>query len=267
MPRAAVLGSPIAHSKSPLLHLAAYRALDLPWGYDRHQVGEQELAAFLSEHDGEYAGLSLTMPLKAEAFTLAEECDEAAKVTRAVNTLVFGERLRGFNTDVPGFRAALHAVEVRIGEEATILGTGATARSAAYALTLEGVRAIHVVGRRPAALVEFAQWLEPLGVEARTHAWQDLPTGTSVTISTTAAGATDARTVPANPGLLFEVVYAPWPTDYAARWQAAGGAVLSGLDLLVQQAAEQVLLMTRLDARNRGAIVTAMYDALRSASA
>lgn len=263
MPRAAVLGSPIAHSKSPLLHMAAYRALGLPWTYDRHEVDEQGLVPFLAEHGGEYAGLSLTMPLKAKACELAEVLDDAARATNAVNTLVFGEHLRGSNTDVVGFREALRAAHVPPAAEATVLGTGATARSAAYALLMDGVETLHVVGRRPAALQAFEQWLAAFPVEVRRYDWSEPVPSVPITISTTTAGATDERVVPAGPGLLFDVVYAPWPTRYAEAWQAAGGQLLSGLDLLVQQAAEQVLLMTRVDAGNRGAIVTAMYDALR----
>ena len=83
MPKAAVLGSPIAHSKSPLLHAAAYRALDLSWTYDRHEVMADGLVGFLAEHAGEYRGLSLTMPLKERAFELADEVDEAAQIGRA----------------------------------------------------------------------------------------------------------------------------------------------------------------------------------------
>ena len=72
MPKAAVLGSPVAHSKSPLLHMAAYRALGLPWTYERHEIDDAGLVAFLAEHAGEFRGLSLTMPLKPRAFALAE---------------------------------------------------------------------------------------------------------------------------------------------------------------------------------------------------
>ena len=264
MPKAAVLGFPIGHSKSPLLHAAAYRALDLPWTYERHEVDELLFPDFLQRHAHEFNGLSLTMPLKRIGFDVAEVRDLAATATRAVNTLVFGDQLRGFNTDVVGFREALRSAEADSGTVATVLGTGATAQSAAYALMLEGVRELHVAGRRPDALAVMSRWLSDLGVVMHGHAWGSPLPHTAVTISAVVAGATDDLIPPEQPGLLFDCIYAPWPTVLASAWGARGGAVLSGTDLLVQQAAEQVLLMTHVHADNRGAIVTAMYAALRA---
>jgi len=264
MPKAAVLGSPIAHSKSPLLHAAAYRALGLPWTYERHQVEEHELVSFLAEHAGEFRGLSLTMPLKRAAFSLAEERDDAALATGAVNTLVFGDRLRGHNTDVVGFREGLRAAGVEPGVSTTVIGTGATAQSAAYAMVLDGVTELHLVGRRPAAVEEMRRWLAGFGVTGLAHNWNEPLPHTGVTIATVVAGATDDLVPPEAPGLLFDVIYAPWPTALASSWTEAGGRVLGGADLLVHQAAEQLLLMTRLHGDNRGAIVTAMYEALRN---
>lgn len=263
MPKAAVLGSPIAHSKSPLLHAAAYRALDLPWSYERHEVDEAGFAAFLAERAGEFRGLSLTMPLKRVAYAAAQRHDEAARATGAVNTLVFGDELRGYNTDVVGFREALRAADVAPGVPATIIGTGATAQSAAYAMVLDGVAELHIVGRRPAALNDMATWLLGHGVSATTHLWSEPLPSTPVTIATVVSGATDDLVPPTDPGLLFDSIYAPWPTVLASAWTSAGAPVLSGTDLLVQQAAQQVLLMTHVHADNRGAIVTAMYEALR----
>ena len=264
MPKAAVLGSPIGHSKSPLLHAAAYRALDLPWTYERHEVDEQSFPSFLQQHADEFNGLSLTMPLKRMGFSIAEVHDLAATATGAVNTLVFGDQLRGYNTDVVGFREALHSADTDCGTVATVLGTGATAQSAAYALMLEGVTELHVAGRRPEALELMSRWLSHLGVVMHGHAWGSPLPYTAVTVSAVVAGATDALVPPEQPGLLFDCIYAPWPTTLATAWDSRGGAVLSGTDLLVQQAAEQVLLMTHVHVDNRGAIVKAMYAALRA---
>lgn len=262
MPKAAVLGSPIAHSKSPLLHTAAYRALDLPWTYERHQVDEQGFPAFMAEQGGAFLGLSCTMPLKRVAFEAAEVRDPAAIATGAVNTLVRGDRLHGYNTDVVGFRAALRHHDSEPGLPTTILGTGATAQSAAYAMVLDGVTELHLVGRRPAALTAMASWLAGLGVDARVHLWDEPLPSTPVTIAAVVAGAADGLVPPDGGGLLFDAIYAPWPTGLAARWMTTGAPVLSGTDLLVHQAAEQVLLMTRVHPDNRDAIVAAMYEAL-----
>lgn len=264
MPKAAVLGSPIAHSKSPLLHTAAYRMLGLAWTYERHDVDEAGFAPFLAAHAGEFRGLSLTMPLKGLGFERSETLDDNAMATGAVNTLVFGDTLQGYNTDVVGFIEALDAAGADVGDAACVIGTGATSRSAAFALARLGVRTIHLVGRRRAAVDAMVVWLAAFDVVGVPHAWDAPALEVPVTIATTVAGATDTRPIPENPGLLFDCIYAPWPTDFAARWSEAGGRVLGGLDLLVHQAAEQVILMTRVHPDNRLAIVRAMEDALRS---
>lgn len=260
--KAAVLGSPIQHSKSPLLHMAAYAALGLPWAYDRHDVDASRLPAFLDEHHGEYRGLSLTMPLKDVAFELADVHDAASLATRACNTLLCDDALSGFNTDVVGFMNALRYRGVNSLQSATILGTGATARSAAVALLRMEVPQLTVIGRRAEAGIDFASWYSELGGRIAPRLWDEPLSVVDLTISTTPAGATDARPVPSPPGILFDVVYAPWPTPYAARWAAAGGTVMSGLDLLVHQAAEQVILMTGVASSQRDRIVDAMYQAL-----
>ena len=260
--KAAVLGSPIAHSKSPLLHMAAYAALGLPWTYDRHDVDATHLPEFLREHRDEYRGLSLTMPLKDVAFDCADIHDATSAATRACNTLVFNDSIHGFNTDVPGFIEALRYRGATDIGSASILGTGATARSAAVALLRMGIRDLAVVGRRPEAGIDFAAWFAALGGRIAPHRWDEPAVNVDLTISTTPAGATDARAVPPSPGILFDVVYAPWPTQYAGNWMAAGGTTISGLDLLVHQAAEQVVLMTGVAASQRQRIVEAMYEAL-----
>ena len=260
--KAAVLGAPISHSKSPLLHIAAYAALDLDWTYDRHEVDAPGLAGFLRVHRHEYRGLSLTMPLKDVAFEIAEEHDADARATAACNTLVLDGAIKGYNTDVVGFIEALQYRHVTNVKSVVILGTGATARSAAVAMLRADAPELTVVGRRPEACIEFAAWFAGLGGRIAPATWDESPRDADVTISTTPAGATDLRAVPARPGILFDVVYSPWPTGYAARWESAGGTTISGLDLLVHQAAQQVLIMTGVDERERGRVVDAMYGAL-----
>lgn len=265
--KAAVLGSPIAHSQSPALHQAAYRALGLDWTYERHEVASGALRAFLAEREGEFAGVSLTMPLKDDAFEIAEVHDDASIATKASNTLVFRDRWFGYNTDVTGFIEALRYRGIALPGSVTVLGTGATARSAAFAMHSIGVGAIRIVGRRPAALDAFRAWFATCGGTAIPIAWDAPLDATDLTISTTTAGATDQRALPATCATLFDVIYAPWPTEYAARWEAAGGTVLGGLDLLVHQAAEQVLLMTGVPVELRSRIVEAMYAAVAASGA
>jgi shikimate dehydrogenase len=263
--RAAVLGSPVAHSLSPVLHRAAYAHLGLRWRYDAIECDASQLPGFVASLTGEWAGLSLTMPLKTAALDLADELDGPAVAARSVNTLVLREgRLLGANTDVPGMVAALawtDAADLAAGssagapaerESAAVLGSGASARSAAVALASAGWRHLHVVARRPDATGDVVAAGESQGADVRVHPWADgaglltLP----LVVSTVPRGAADALAgaVPAQPGVLFDIVYDPWPTPLAAAWRGAGGAVVGGLDLLVHQAAGQVRLMTGSEA-------------------
>ncbi|MEU1851742.1 shikimate dehydrogenase [Streptomyces sp. NPDC019990] len=244
--RAAVLGSPIAHSLSPTLHTAAYRALGLTgWSYDRFEVDEEALPGFLSGLGPEWAGLSLTMPLKRAVIPLLDEVTGTAASVEAVNTVVFQPdgRLVGDNTDIPGLVAALCERGVEKVENAAILGAGATASSALAALAriCTGEVAVYVRSERRAA--EMRQWGERLGVRVRPAEWADAARAfeAPLVVSTTPAGGTDvlATQVPAQVGTLFDVLYEPWPTPLAAAWEERGGKVLSGLDLLVHQAVFQ----------------------------
>jgi hypothetical protein len=103
-----VLGRPIAHSLSPSLHRAAYAALGLDWRYDAVDVGEPELPGFLDALGSEWAGLSLTMPLKTAVLPLLDEVSALARDVAAANTVLLRDgRRHGDNTDVPGIVAAL----------------------------------------------------------------------------------------------------------------------------------------------------------------
>ncbi|KUO18581.1 shikimate dehydrogenase [Streptomyces dysideae] len=249
--RAAVLGSPIAHSLSPVLHRAAYEQLGLTgWSYDRFEVDEAALPGFMKELGPEWAGLSLTMPLKRAVIPLLDEISETAASVETVNTVVFTEdgRRAGDNTDIPGMVAALRERGIEQVDSAAILGAGATASSALAALARICTGEIVVYVRSEARAAEMRQWGERLDVEVRTADWADAAQAlrAPLVIATTPAGTTDALSsaVPERPATLFDVLYDPWPTELAARWSAYGGAVVSGLDLLVHQAVLQVEQMT-----------------------
>lgn len=249
--RAAVLGSPIAHSLSPVLHRAAYGELGLAdWTYDLFDVDEAALPGFLEGLGPEWAGLSLTMPLKRAVIPLLDGISETAASVEAVNTVVFTDdgRRVGDNTDVPGMVAALRERGIEQVESAAILGAGATASSALAALARICTGEVVAYVRSQARAAEMRQWGERLDVEVRTEDWADAEQALSapLVIATTPAGATDALSaaVPERPATLFDVLYDPWPTALAARWSMYGGAVVSGLDLLVHQAVLQVEQMT-----------------------
>ncbi|KAA6216666.1 shikimate dehydrogenase [Streptomyces filamentosus] len=248
---AAVLGSPIAHSLSPVLHRAAYAELGLDdWSYERFEVDEEALPGFVAGLDGSWAGLSLTMPLKRAIIPLLDEVSETAAAVEAVNTVVFREdgRRVGDNTDIPGMIAALRERGVEEVESAAILGAGATASSALAALARVCTGRVTAYVRSEARAAEMRGWGDRLGVDVRIAAWDDAAEALTepLVIATTPAGTTDALAdaVPERPGTLFDVLYDPWPTALAAAWSDRGGRVIGGLDLLVHQAVLQVEQMT-----------------------
>lgn len=249
--RAAVLGSPIAHSLSPVLHRAAYAELGLDdWSYDRFEVDEAALPGFVGELDDSWAGLSLTMPLKRAIIPLLDEVSDTAASVEAVNTVVFREdgRRVGDNTDIPGMIAALRERGVEKVESAAILGAGATASSALAALARVCAGPVTAYVRSEARAEEMRGWGERLGVDVRTADWESAAEAFAapLVIATTPAGTTNAlaAAVPDAVGTLFDVLYDPWPTALAAAWSDRGGKVVGGLDLLVHQAVLQVEQMT-----------------------
>ncbi len=248
--RAGVLGSPIAHSLSPALHRAAYAALGLTgWEYDAYEVDEAALPGFLDRLGPQWAGLSLTMPLKRAVIPLVDEVTELARAVQAVNTVVFRDGRRyGDNTDVPGMVNALRERGVEKVASAAILGGGATAASALAALEQICPGEVTAYVRNPARAGELRQIADRLGRPVRVAPWDRAAEACTaeLVVATTPAGAADAlaAAVPDRPGALFDVVYHPWPTPLAAAWQERGGLVVGGLDLLVHQAVLQVEQMT-----------------------
>ncbi|MFH8580043.1 shikimate dehydrogenase [Streptomyces zaomyceticus] len=249
--RAAVLGSPIAHSLSPVLHRAAYAELGLDdWSYDRFEIDEAGLPGFVGGLDDSWAGLSLTMPLKRAIIPLLDGISDTAASVEAVNTVVLREdgRLFGDNTDIPGMTAALRERGVEKVESAAVLGAGATASSALAALARICAGPVTAYVRSEARAEEMRGWGERLGVDVRTAAWDDAAEAFAapLVVATTPAGTTNelASAVPDTVGTLFDVLYDPWPTALAAAWADRGGKVVGGLDLLVHQAVLQVEQMT-----------------------
>ncbi|MDO5053227.1 MAG: shikimate dehydrogenase, partial [Pseudoclavibacter sp.] len=167
--RLAVLGDPVGHSRSPALHAAAYAALGLPWRYGRHRVERSGLSGFLAGRGPGWRGLSVTMPLKAEALRAADRTDGLARLTGAVNTLVFDgpepdARISGWNTDVEGVRRALAGADA---SSTDLLGAGSTAASIVAALAEEGCRRLRVVVREPARAAAVLELAERTGMRAR----------------------------------------------------------------------------------------------------
>ncbi|MCW0211913.1 MAG: shikimate dehydrogenase [Pseudonocardia sp.] len=269
--RAAVLGSPIAHSLSPVLHGAAYAALGLHgWSYDAHEVDEAGLPAFVDALGPEWAGLSLTMPLKRVALEVADRVSPLAEATGAANTMVLTADGRFVeNTDVTGIVASLRGAGVERAGSAVVLGAGGTAQAALAALRELGARTPTVLVRDAGRARELRDAAERLEVSPVVEAVLGDPpraaeflTGADVVVSTLPGGAADelggARWRPST--TVLDVVYAPWPTAFAAGAALAGCRIVSGLDMLLHQAVAQVELMT-----GRPGPVEAMRTALDDA--
>lgn len=244
--RLAVWGDPIAHSRSPQLHAAAYDLLGWDWTYGRRQVAASALPGALAALDGTWRGLSLTYPLKSAAFAAARTRDRRAELTGAVNTLLLGaDGPSGFNTDVGGIVRALAEKGITRLEEARIVGAGATATSALVALAELGAERVEVLARRPEAAAPLVRLGERLGIAVVAA---PLPSSAvsavPLTIATLPGDATlpdaAARALAGSGGTLLDVVYGTWPTRLAAVWQDAGETALSGLGMLLHQALLQI---------------------------
>jgi len=244
--RLEVWGDPVAHSRSPQLHAAAYGVLGLDWTYERRQVSEAAFAGELAGLSARWRGLSLTMPLKSVAFAAAARRDRRSELTGAVNTLLLdAEGPRGFNTDVGGIVRALQEESIDGLEHARIIGAGATAMSALAALGELGARRVEVVARRPAAVGPLTELGATLGIDVVGSGFDTLSRApVPVSIATlpgdapVAEAAADA--LAQDGGLLLDVVYGHWPTSLATAWERSGQHAVSGLGMLLHQALLQV---------------------------
>jgi len=256
-----VLGSPVSHSLSPVLHAAAYAALGLTWWqYEPIECDEASLPGLLDRCGPDWAGLSLTMPLKRTVLPLLDRIEPLVTEVGAANTVVFAAAQRlGYNTDVPGMVRALAEHGVEPGQAAAgsgwagralILGGGATACAALAALRDLGERSVTAAVRDPARAGDLLAAADRLGLAVALRPLEPSSlAGARLIISTVPAGAADfaarifAQLAPV-PRLVFDVVYHPWPTALAAAAGKAGATVVGGFDLLLHQAALQVELMT-----------------------
>ncbi|MCE0488357.1 shikimate dehydrogenase [Ornithinimicrobium sediminis] len=248
--RAGVVGSPVDHSLSPVLHRAAYQALGLRgWTYERAEVRAGELTAYVSTRSRDWVGLSVTMPGKEEALALADEAGEEAELVGAANTLLRTEGgWRAENTDVVGLETALREAGAPIGVPALVVGSGATARSALVALGRLGATEV-TLQVRARAREETLRLGSVLGMSLRVVTdgegiGQEPRQG--VLVSTVPPGGrTSALPDRDLSGVVaLDVRYDPWPTAWATGLAARGAHVVDGLTMLLHQAARQVELMT-----------------------
>lgn len=254
--RLAVVGSPIAHSLSPDIHLAAYEALGLDWSYERIEVQERELEAFLEEQGRGFRGLSVTAPLKSELVRLAGSADRVATLTASANTAIglAAGTPQVFNTDVAGIVHAFAHHGVTKAEHAVLLGGGATAASALLALADLGVETVDVRLRnvrkagplitlgREVGLMVLVDDLNPNFAEVRVDR-------ADVLVSTLPSGVLDpfVREYADRAPVALDVAYDPWPSVFASELSVNGGVAIPGAEMLLQQAVIQVRIFVNGD--------------------
>lgn len=262
VPWAAVIGSPIAHSLSPVIHRAAWERLGLAgdWEYRSAEVDRGGLGAFIAGLDPQCRGLSVTMPCKQAVMPLMDVVDPLAAAVGAVNTVVPGAGvLTGFNTDVHGITTAIAEARAARGlgpaRSACVLGARATASSALAALGALGVTRTTVVARRfsgPGSVVAAAARMG-VGIDQvliRDTARAGAALAADIVVSTLPAGAADPLAALVRPGghqCLLDVVYAPRDTALRRAFEAGGAVIAEGTEMLIHQGAQQVRLMTGRD--------------------
>ncbi|GAA2537832.1 shikimate dehydrogenase [Winogradskya consettensis] len=268
--RAAVCGKPIGHSLSPVIHAAGFAAAGLlNWSYTTIECAEAELPDLVAGLGPEWAGLSLTMPLKEAALALAQEASPVAIASGAANTLVRRDDGTWYadNTDVAGMVRVLRDAGLKNNPRVTVLGGGGTARAALAAAAEFGADEVTLVTRRAEARDELMPAAETLGLKLLGSSWADAPGAfdADAVISTVPKGAADTlvtRVTWRPRAVLFDAIYDPWPTPLAAAARAHGVRVVSGLDLLLAQALGQFEQFTGV----RPAPERAMREALTAAA-
>ncbi|HAY42656.1 MAG TPA: shikimate dehydrogenase [Micrococcaceae bacterium] len=270
MMRAAVLGQPISHSKSPILHRAAYALLGADIAYEAIELAPAQAGEFAQGLRGnQWAGCSVTMPLKDVFVPLMDEVSDRVARLGALNTIVVSRdgRLFGENTDVAGIVRALADAGVAHSSQATILGAGNTALAAIEAAAELGTAELKLVVRDASRAGRAHALAQVLGMRVELVEVTQLAergiTGDPLVISTLPPRAADSWVAPlgAGHGVLLDVAYDPWPSELAGNW---AGTVISGLHMLVHQAVEQARLFSAVpfDEPTRQNVTNAMYHSL-----
>jgi shikimate dehydrogenase len=263
MPRLGVLGHPVAHSRSPAMHEAAFAALGMEdWSYQRLPVPPELLAETVRGLPAVgFAGANVTIPHKEAALALADEASDEARAIGAANTLTFGPggRIRADNTDAPGIIAALPWA-VR-GRTALVLGAGGSARAAVWALIDAGAAEVRVWNRTRERAAALARELGGQVVTAADPA--------DLLVNCTSVGLTDeGPAIKIGPldadavtrySCVMDLVYGSTDTALAATARSLGVPVIDGLEVLVRQGALSFERWT-----GRAAPLDAMRSALRA---
>lgn len=272
----AVLGHPIEHSKSPTIHLAAYRVLGEDWSYGRAEVTKGFLRTFINGLDDRWNGFSVTMPLKEEATKFADELDEFATQTGATNTLYLNEagKWLGYNTDVFGIYKAVSERKQTPIKSSLVIGSGATATSAIAAIAkLAPGSKVKIHARNATTRKSLLSFAKLLGLKtSRVWGLSSTLASSDLVISTVPAHAMDSKAQELESvslwrprGLLLDVAYSPWPSKMAALWSDRGGEVSSGLEMLIWQAIAQIRIFRTGNPSTELPNEIAVLEAMRNA--
>ena len=248
MKRAFVIGHPIKHSRSPLIHGTWISAYGIDGSYEAIDVARADLPAFVQRlRDGEFAGGNVTIPHKEAVFALCDSVDPLAEKIGAVNTLVGqpGGKVRGFNTDFMGFLGNLdqNAPGWSDGlETAIVLGAGGAARAVLVALQHRGVKTVHILNRTADKAEALARDLGGPFVPGRLDDYMRLAPTAGLLVNTTSIGMHDTRfenlplDVLPHTALVTDIVYVPLRTSLLLDAQAIGLRTVDGLGMLLHQA-------------------------------
>lgn len=248
--RGSVIGSPVEHSLSPLLHREAFAFLGIDGSYQRTLVESGALSTFFSNQSENFDYLSITMPLKEEALNLPVTIDALSNRIQSANTLYRRNDLWHLtSTDGEGFVQALaHKGHTQF-QSVLVLGAGGTARAVVGALDALSSK-ITVMGRTSSRREVLESSIR--NSEFIYERWSDTPAlkKFDLVVNTTPAGAADliADGLPSHISTpYFDVIYKPWPTVLASRWKDNGGEVISGIEMLLYQGIAQIQLALNQD--------------------
>jgi shikimate dehydrogenase len=244
--RACVIGDPVAHSRSPLIHNHWLKLHGIDGAYDRTRVSAEDLPDFVAALGGPYVGCNVTVPHKEHALELADEADEAARAIGAANTLWRENgQIRATNTDAHGFLAHLEASAPgwRRDAPATVIGAGGAARAIVFALLGAGASHVRIanrsLARAKALATRFGENVRPVPWERRGRALEDA----GLVVNATTLGMKGAPALELSldrlprDAVVYDIVYAPLLTDLLARAEARGNPTVDGLGMLLHQAA------------------------------
>jgi shikimate dehydrogenase len=255
-----VLGKPISHSLSPVLHRRAYEILGIAAEFSAYEIDETNYFEFYKNaQDSGWRGLALTMPLKEIALGFADRIDPLAKQIRSINTIIFESTGSiGLSTDMLAFKNLLKPY---FGKKIAILGAGGTARAAIGALNGTGSQ-VTVLTRSTIRHDQLHNAAHSLELDFMSWSGFEEIQDRDLIISTTPAGATDGLNLLTTSADFFEVTYHPWPTELAKRYQNLGRQVIGGLTLLVEQALYQIQYFAAAQLPNNK-LTSEQFDQLR----